>query len=243
MKFNAKYVIPVVILVVVVIISLCQSCAYFMPYDSEGYENISMPLGTGDASYASEKKSVSGAPNSATDQMNSAISNNQFTSGPMNGSFNAPSNEFTSGPMNDSLSNSFNQPMNQFTSGPMTGAMNDSLNQPMNQFTSGPMNGSFSSPLTGTNYTPIPGSYDSISQAASAPSIRSTFAGRESFATLNEVSAEYKEKDHALDIYSQAKGSMSCESGPYSNSMGYLCMDDKQNKQLQSRGGNQTGRI
>ena len=243
MKFNAKYVIPVVILVVVVIISLCQSCAYFMPYDSEGYENISMPLGTGDASYASEKKSVSGAPNSAADQMNSAISNNQFTSGPMNGSFDAPSNEFTSGPMNGS----FNAPSNEFTSGPMTGAMNDSLNnsfnQPMNQFTSGPMNGSFNSPLTGTNYTPIPGSYDTISQAASAPSIRSTFAGRESFATLNEVSAEYTEKDNALDIYSQAKGSMSCESGPYSNSMGYLCMDDKQNKQLHTRGGNQTGRI
>jgi len=231
MKFNAKYVIPVVILVVVVIISLCQSCAYFMPYDSEGYENINMPLGTGDASYSNEKKGVSGAPsqtmNSAAGQMNAGISNGEFTNGPMNSSFDSPMNEFTNGPMNGSFNGQMNSPMNEFTSGPM----NDSLNS------------SFNSPLTGTNYTPIPGSYDSISQAASAPSIQSTFAGRENFATLNEVSADYKKKDHNIDIYSQAKGSRSCKPGPYSNSTGYLCLDDNQNRQLHSRGGNQTGRI
>ena len=140
-----------------------------------------------------------------------------------------------------------NSPMNEFTSGPMNGSFNGQMNSPMNEFTSGPMNdslnSSFNSPLTGTNYTPIPGSYDSISQAASAPSIQSTFAGRENFATLNEVSADYKKKDHNIDIYSQAKGSRSCKPGPYSNSTGYLCLDDNQNRQLHSRGGNQTGRI
>lgn len=40
MKFRVEYVIPMVILVVVMIISLCDSCLYFMPYDPEGYDNV-----------------------------------------------------------------------------------------------------------------------------------------------------------------------------------------------------------
>ena len=46
MKFRAEYMIPIVILFVVVIISLCDSCIYFMPYDPEGFDNVHIPLGS-----------------------------------------------------------------------------------------------------------------------------------------------------------------------------------------------------
>ena len=45
-----------------------------------------------------------------------------------------------------------------------------------------------------------------------------------------------------LDIYSQAKGSPTCAPSTYSNSTGYLCMDEKQKQLLTSRGGNSTGK-
>ena len=45
-----------------------------------------------------------------------------------------------------------------------------------------------------------------------------------------------------LDIYSQAKGSPTCTPSTYSNSTGYLCMDEKQKQLLTSRGGNSTGK-
>ena len=43
------------------------------------------------------------------------------------------------------------------------------------------------------------------------------------------------------DIYSEAKGSLDCKSYGYTNSKGFLCMDDTQIKLLTSRGGNATG--
>jgi hypothetical protein len=180
MKFNAQYVVPIVILVVVVIISLCESCSYFKPYDSEGYDNISLPLETGDASYKINDKIVS---NSPTQTINSALNDDKSDK-------KVTHNEVT----------------------------------PMNK----------------TNYTHVPGSYDTISLAASAPAIRATFAGRENFATLNDVSSDYAKGDNGIDIYSQAKGSLSCEPSPYSNSTGYLCLNEMQRAQLNSRGGNQT---
>jgi hypothetical protein len=56
MKFRAEYVIPFVILVLTLIISLSNSCVKYMPYDPEGYENISRPLETAPVDLASEKK-------------------------------------------------------------------------------------------------------------------------------------------------------------------------------------------
>ena len=48
-----------------------------------------------------------------------------------------------------------------------------------------------------------------------------------------------------LDTYSEAKGSLSDEcaltSNGMSNSQGYLCLDQKQQELLKTRGGNQTG--
>ena len=44
-----------------------------------------------------------------------------------------------------------------------------------------------------------------------------------------------------LDMYSYADGSYSCTPSPYSNSKGYLCMNEEQTKLLYTRGGNQTG--
>jgi hypothetical protein len=50
MKFRPEYVIPIVILVTVILISLCDSCLYFMPYDPEGFDNINIPLSSSDVS-------------------------------------------------------------------------------------------------------------------------------------------------------------------------------------------------
>ena len=85
------------------------------------------------------------------------------------------------------------------------------------------------------------GRTDTISQAASAPAIRTTFSGREGFATLNDVSATYSHDEHNIDIYSQANGDQSCDPNPYSNSRGYLCLNSEQKGQLLTRGHNQTG--
>lgn len=43
-----------------------------------------------------------------------------------------------------------------------------------------------------------------------------------------------------LDIYSQYKGDNKCVPTAYSNSKGYLCLDDKGLNLLKTRGGNQT---
>ena len=53
----------------------------------------------------------------------------------------------------------------------------------------------------------------------------------------------YETSDDHLDIYSTAKSSLSCASisSELSNSRGYLCLDEKQQNLLKTRGGNQTG--
>ena len=45
-----------------------------------------------------------------------------------------------------------------------------------------------------------------------------------------------------IDVFSQAQGSPSCPPVPYSNSMGFLCLDDKQKALLTTRGGNASGK-
>jgi hypothetical protein len=44
-----------------------------------------------------------------------------------------------------------------------------------------------------------------------------------------------------LDIFSKFSGNMNCTPTSYSNSKGYLCMDDAATKLLLSRGGNAAG--
>jgi hypothetical protein len=53
----------------------------------------------------------------------------------------------------------------------------------------------------------------------------------------------YETSDDHLDIYSTAKSSLTCgfTSSGLSNSTGYLCLDDKQQNMLRTRGGNQSG--
>lgn len=199
MKFNAQYVIPIVILVVVVIISLCESCAYFKPYDSEGYESINAPLSFGDFD-----KSGSDANAKHSDAKHS-----------------------DAGKTMDSALSGGTPNFNGAT--PVPGLAGGSIS-------------SNNSLLNGA--TPIPGSgtalHNTLNQAASAPVVRTTFQGREGFATLNDVSADYAKGDKGIDIYSQAKGGLSCDPGPYSNSTGYLCLNEMQQAQLKTRGGNQT---
>jgi hypothetical protein len=48
--------------------------------------------------------------------------------------------------------------------------------------------------------------------------------------------------ENKIDIYSQAEGKLDCKSYGYSNSKGGLCMDKIMINQLQSRGGNATGK-
>lgn len=45
-----------------------------------------------------------------------------------------------------------------------------------------------------------------------------------------------------IDIYSEAVGNVKCEANPYSNSKGYLCLDNTQKLLLKTRGGNSSGK-
>jgi hypothetical protein len=51
--------------------------------------------------------------------------------------------------------------------------------------------------------------------------------------------APYAE-EKPIDIYSQTKGDMECPANPYSNSKGYLCMNEGEINLLKTRGGNQS---
>jgi hypothetical protein len=48
-------------------------------------------------------------------------------------------------------------------------------------------------------------------------------------------------KPDNIDIYSQAKGDLACESLGYYNSRGQLCLDDNMKRMLYTRGANATG--
>jgi len=47
--------------------------------------------------------------------------------------------------------------------------------------------------------------------------------------------------DNSLDVFSKAKSSNQCKSSGLSNSTGFLCLDENQQKLLGSRGGNARG--
>jgi hypothetical protein len=148
MKLRAEYVIPVVILFFVIIISLCDSCMFFKPYDPEGYENVMAPLAASD--FNSEQKIDVGA------------------------SFPASAPVKTTRP---SMQSSNDQEGND-----QEGFENPTLHQ--------------------------------------------------SLARIDD--------EQTLDIYSHATGGLSCDPSPYSNSKGYLCLDDSQKHALMTRGNNQT---
>jgi hypothetical protein len=48
--------------------------------------------------------------------------------------------------------------------------------------------------------------------------------------------------DKLIDSFSQVSGNVTCTPSPYSNSLGYLCLDEKQKQLLNTRGGNSTGK-
>lgn len=50
------------------------------------------------------------------------------------------------------------------------------------------------------------------------------------------------DSEKPIDVFSDAKGNLTCPSYGYYNSRGQLCLDDKQKKLLQTRGANATGR-
>lgn len=83
-----------------------------------------------------------------------------------------------------------------------------------------------------------PGDFDS-SSTLKANTVTTPVVKVEGFDGL--MSSPYGD-NMMLDIYSQAKGSPTCAPSTYSNSTGYLCMDEKQKQLLTSRGGNSTGK-
>lgn len=157
MKFRAEFIIPIVILVFVILISLCDSCMYFMPYDPEGFDNIHIPLGS--SNFESSKNANDGRNFPASAPIQTTNGNQEPTYG--------------------------NQEQDFYNQEP-------------------------------------------------------TYGNQESFTNLENISSQYG-NEKSLDIYSQASGNLNCDAGPYSNSMGYLCMDDNQKQALQTRGFNQTG--
>jgi len=61
---------------------------------------------------------------------------------------------------------------------------------------------------------------------------------KESMQSMNPSPVD---SESSLDMFSLTKGSYSCTASPYSNSNGYLCMNQEQQRLLYTRGGNQTG--
>jgi hypothetical protein len=157
MKFRAEYMIPIVILIFVTLISVCDSCIYFMPYDPEGFDNVHIPLGS--------------------------------TIFEPSGKTNTGGNYAASAPIQTTYGNEEQSYYNQ-------------------------------EPTYGSQQV--------------------TYGSQEGFDLLQNSSSEYG-NEKSLDMYSRAKGDLNCEAGPYTNSMGYLCMDDNQKQALQTRGFNQTG--
>lgn len=49
-------------------------------------------------------------------------------------------------------------------------------------------------------------------------------------------------QEKPIDIFSGLPSGNSCAPSPYSNSKGYLCLDENAKNQLLTRGGNQTGK-
>jgi hypothetical protein len=153
MKLRAEYVIPVVILFFVIIISLCDSCMFFKPYDPEGYENVMAPLGASD--FNSEQKIDVGASFPASAPVKTTRTSMQ------------------------------------------------SSNYQEGDYQEGDDQEGFENP------------------------------------TLHQSLARIDD-EQTLDIYSHATGGLSCDPSPYSNSKGYLCLDDSQKHALMTRGNNQT---
>jgi hypothetical protein len=171
MKFRPEYMIPIVILFVVILISVCDSCIYFMPYDREGYDNLHYPLGS--SNFEASRDTNIGVKFAASAPVQTTYGNVEQDYG---------NQEVTYGSEEQDYGN----------------------------------------------------------QEVTYGSEEPTYGSQESFTNLEKISSQYG-SEKSLDIYSQAKGDLNCQAGPYTNSMGYLCMDDNQKQALQTRGFNQTG--
>jgi preprotein translocase subunit SecF len=214
MNFKPEYFVPAIILIVVVVISLCSSC---MDYFNEGYDNIK-GKGVSFSEYNNgQNNSVQQtyAPNSvevsATEQTRSNESYNVETTPSV-------ADYETTGAPEPGYANTNYEP---------TGA-------PEPEYAN-------------TNYEPTGAQWDVVtpevdymeSTTPYGTTDRDVTVG-EGFATLEQVYSNYGKEDQ-IDIYSTAKGNMSCEPNSYSNSTGYLCLDDKQKRLLMTRGMNQSG--
>jgi len=58
----------------------------------------------------------------------------------------------------------------------------------------------------------------------------------------NELHSAPFGADKTIDTFSQVPGSATCDPIPYSKSLGYLSLDERQTQLLSTRGGNSTGK-
>ena len=82
---------------------------------------------------------------------------------------------------------------------------------------------------------------DFASKAAVPYNSVSTFSKNYKYENFENINDEKKENEkNSIDVFSNLNGSPNCEPSPYSNSMGYLCMENKEKELLKTRGYNQT---
>ena len=80
--------------------------------------------------------------------------------------------------------------------------------------------------------------YKEQSKPADSQDVKKDKKVAEGFQGLQSSPLDAPEK---IDIFSGFEGKSSCTPSPYSNSKGYLCMDQDATKLLLTRGGNATG--
>jgi len=243
MKLKAEYVIPIVILIFVLIISVCSSCIKFMhgegfdtiknrgilfsEYEEEGGEQV--PIGEitpdGDFGYM-------------TTPSGEIMPEGDF------GYMTTPSGEIM--PESDfgymTTPNGEIMPEDDF--GYITTPNGEIM--PEGDFgymtTPNGATGYMTTPIGATGYMTTPGSdYGYGTTPFSSIEPEEEDEEEEGFTTLKSVSASYG-SEKPIDIYSQARGNLSCEPNSYSNSSGYLCLDKNQKRQLMTRGMNQSGK-
>ena len=111
---------------------------------------------------------------------------------------------------------------------------------PQEGFGSAPQEGFGSAPQEGfSEYTTYPD--HAVKDAVSGSGISAADCGKYQGFDGLFCSPASVEGSNPTDIFSQAAGRLDCKSYGYTNSRGFLCMDDKQVQLLTTRGGNASG--
>jgi len=230
MKLKAEYVIPIVILIFVLIISVCSSCIKFI--HGEGFDTIKNH-GILFSEYEEEggEQAPVGEITPGGDVGYMTTPSGEIIPGGDVGYITTPSGEITPGGDVGYMTTPSGEIIPDGEVGYMT--------TPSGEIIPDGDVGYMTTPNGATGYMTTPGSdygYGTTPFSSSEPEEE-----EEGFTTLKSVSARYG-GEKPIDIYSQARGNLSCEPNSYSNSSGYLCLDQNQKRQLMTRGMNQSGK-